>query len=419
MAERRTIGQILMSFGRITEDDVAKALEYQQENGGYFGEALLALGYVSAEELEWGLAAQFDLPYVFPEADSIDPEAACLVSAEWALTHLTLPIMRTADALTVVVDSPLKTDAVDQLQARTDRKIEIALAPAGKIRELIRQVYGIDEADGEGERAATTLEEVFGRALEAGAERFGVSVRGPWAHGWYEERGTVRRVALRGGWANALNEHLTPSPRESVGDAGRATWKAQLDREGVASAVTVDYLAGPAGVEYLLRPERTHASLLARFTPPPPDVKSEVRLLAQSGAARFVVTGKPGSLVARFLPYFPALLFDGSRRSVHLCPPGDSMPDDVFTVALDTSDASWPGALEDVRDFHFDVATAHLTGEPRIWIPKVVGIAGATFAAWPDLGDRRAAQEAGLRWEIHLESPADGHVEWSLRPLRS
>ena len=107
MAERRTIGQILMSFGRITEEDVGRALEYQRESGGYFGEALLAMGFVSQEELEWGLASQFDLPYVFPEADSIDPEAASLVSPEWALAHLTLPILKTQDSLTVVVDSPI------------------------------------------------------------------------------------------------------------------------------------------------------------------------------------------------------------------------------------------------------------------------------------------------------------------------
>ncbi len=69
MAERRTIGQILMSLGKIDEKDVNKALEYQRDNGGYFGEALLGCGFVSADELEWGLASQFDLPYVFPDAD--------------------------------------------------------------------------------------------------------------------------------------------------------------------------------------------------------------------------------------------------------------------------------------------------------------------------------------------------------------
>src|SRR3990170_2924489 len=103
MAERRTIGQILMSFGRLTEADCSRALEYQRDHGGYFGESLLALGLVSQDELEWGLASQFDLPYIFPDADSIDPEAAAMVSPEWALAHLVLPIMKTEEALTVVV----------------------------------------------------------------------------------------------------------------------------------------------------------------------------------------------------------------------------------------------------------------------------------------------------------------------------
>lgn len=62
MVERRTIGQILMGLGKIDEDDVSKALEYHRDNGGYFGAALLGCGFVSAEELEWGLASQFDLP---------------------------------------------------------------------------------------------------------------------------------------------------------------------------------------------------------------------------------------------------------------------------------------------------------------------------------------------------------------------
>ena len=75
MGERRTLGDILVSLGRVTEDDVATALAFQREHGGYFGEALLACGLLTRDELEWGLASQFDLPYVFPDADAIDPRA--------------------------------------------------------------------------------------------------------------------------------------------------------------------------------------------------------------------------------------------------------------------------------------------------------------------------------------------------------
>lgn len=81
MAERRTIGQILMGLGRITEDDCAKALEYQRDNGGYFGEALVGCGFLTAEELEWGLASQFDLPSFRLVRRT---GCSCLISTFWS-----------------------------------------------------------------------------------------------------------------------------------------------------------------------------------------------------------------------------------------------------------------------------------------------------------------------------------------------
>ena len=52
MTERGSIGSILMSAGRITEEDVARALAYQRDHGGFFGEALIACDLVSEGELE-------------------------------------------------------------------------------------------------------------------------------------------------------------------------------------------------------------------------------------------------------------------------------------------------------------------------------------------------------------------------------
>lgn len=418
MTERRTIGQILMSFGRITDDDVGRALEYQQKNGGYFGEALLALGYVSPEELEWGLAAQFDLPYVFPDIESIDPEAASLVSADWALTHLTLPIMRTADTLTVIVDSPIKTDAVDDLQSRTDRRIELALAPATKIRELIHQLYAGEAVQESDMPSVASLEEVFGWALRSGAPAFGISQRGPWAQGWYEDHGSIHRVTLHGRWREALNETLSPPPEEQVrGDEPRA-WKGQLTVDGATCAVHVRHVSSSSGAEYAFSPDPMRARLLERFGPPPAALISEVRMLARSGAARFAVTADPEDVGTEMLPYFPSLLFDETWRSVHLQSPGIEVPDGVFTLVVDGSEPGGGMPLEEIRPFHLDVATVRLTGDPARWGSDVLDVAASAFVWWGD-GDRGGAVQIGLRWGIHLDARNEGLVEWSLRPLRS
>jgi hypothetical protein len=55
---RKKIGAILKEAGHITEDDVQRVLEYQQSQGGFFGQALISLGLVSPEEVEQALASQ-------------------------------------------------------------------------------------------------------------------------------------------------------------------------------------------------------------------------------------------------------------------------------------------------------------------------------------------------------------------------
>jgi hypothetical protein len=262
MTERGTIGSILLSAGRISEEDVGKALAYQRDHGGFFGEALIACGLVSEGELEWGLASQADLPYVFPEAGSVDFAAASLVSPEWALAHLTLPIMRTDDKLTVVVESPIKTKAVDELRSRTELEIELALASPSKIRELIREVYARAAAAEEaGYRAPIDLSGAWDEVLHAASTRFGISVRGQKASVWWDEGGTIRRRPLAGNWEADLEQSLQPSPAGAVGTDTRAAWDGTLSRHGMVTPVEVRVLRDESGREYLFHPRREISKL--------------------------------------------------------------------------------------------------------------------------------------------------------------
>jgi len=420
MAERRTIGQILMSFGRLTEDDCKRALEYQRDHGGYFGEALLALGFVSQDELEWGLASQFDLPYIFPEADSIDPEAASLVSPEWALAHLTLPIMKTDEYLTVVVESPIETDAVDELHKWTDLRIELALASATKIRELIRQVFARGTAAEENERPTPMpLSEAFAEALESTSPRFGISSRGHRSWAWWDDTGTIRRRPLEGLWEAELEQLLEPAPQEEVGGKERAQWNAQVNREGMVTPVEVRYLADESGLEYLFRPVQERSILQDRFPLPSPGIMSEIRMLARSGAARFVVTSNPEELGHEILPHLPLLLLDPSWRSIYINASEQKAAEEAFSLHMPNDPERWASELETLRAFHFDVVTVDLTGNQDAWASTALDVASVAFLLWPAAEDRRPAYDAGIRWELHIERMDGNRLEWTLEPLHN
>lgn len=417
MSERRTIGEILISVGRITEDDVATALEYQRDHGGYFGEALLACGLVTADELEWGLASQFDLPYVFPEADAIDPEAAALVSPEWALAHLTLPIMRTERSLKVVLDSPIKTKPIDELRERTGLEVELALASPATIRELIRRVYARASASDEERRSPVDLTGALDAILGSEAPRFGISVRGTRSYVWWDDRGTVRRRPLAGDWRSELEEVVKPGPAQKTRKTNRTEWEADLYRAGTVLPVDVSYIADESGREYLLRPRRVRSSLEDRFPPPAPGVVSEIRLLARSGTARFIVTTRPPELGHEILPHLPTILFDPSWRSIYVNADDRGAAEEAFSLRVPKDPTTWAKEIEQLRAFHFDVVTVDLTGAEKAWTESALDIASVAFLLWPDADDSRPAYEAGIRWQLRIEREVVDHLEWSLEPL--
>lgn len=415
--DKRTIGQILVEMGRISEDDIKKALEYQRDNGGFFGEALIACGMVNEDELEFGLASQFDLPYVFPEADAIDPEAAAIVTPEWALAHLTLPIMMTDESLTVIVDSPLKTSAVEELRHRSDRTIELALASASKIRELIRQVYARGAVADETRSAPIEIVDALDGVIAVAATRFGISVRGTRAWAWWDDRGTVRRSPLGGAWQSELERMMSPGPGSKTSGKLRTNWDADLNRAGVLLSLSVQYLADESGCEYLFKVRPATSQAKDRFDPPPPGILSEVRLLARSGAARFIVCVRPEAVGHDLLPHLPALMLDPSWRSVYLSATEQPVAAEAFSVTLPRDPDRWDAEFESLQAFHFDVVTVDLSGGERHWAARALDTASVSFLLWSDGDDTRDAYEAGIRWRLNVEETSAGLLEWSLEPL--
>ena len=419
MSQRRTIGDILLGLGRITESDVTKALEYQRHSGGYFGEALVACSVVTEEEIEWGLASQFDLPYVFPRAEEIDYEAASMVSPEWALSNLTLPIMRTADSLTVVVESPIKTKAVDELQDRTHLDIQLALASPSKIRELIREVHArAAAADEEARSLPIGAAEALDLVLAAGVKRFGVSDRAGRAWVWWDDAGAIRRRLLSGDWTGDLGRAFDPSLESMTRGHSRRDWSGELRRGGPPVPVDVSYLGHESGQEFVFHPRAPAVRETVTYSSPPAGIVSEVRLLARSGAARFVVTTHPPELGHDLLPRLPEILLDPSWRAIYvhtrvLRPAAN----ETFSYRLPDDPEKWKAEIDSLRVFQFDVATLDLAGGQRGWMTSALDLASVAFLLWTDAGDPAAAREAGIRWHLHIARRGDQELDWSLEPL--
>ena len=74
----RSIGSIIAETRHLTAEQVEKVLRHQREKGIRFGEAAIALGYASNDDVLFALSQQFHYPYAAEDRRKANPELVAL-----------------------------------------------------------------------------------------------------------------------------------------------------------------------------------------------------------------------------------------------------------------------------------------------------------------------------------------------------
>lgn len=74
----RSIGSIIAETRNLSAEQVEKVLRHQREKGIRFGEAAVALGYASTDDVLFALSQQFHYPYAAEERRKANPELVAL-----------------------------------------------------------------------------------------------------------------------------------------------------------------------------------------------------------------------------------------------------------------------------------------------------------------------------------------------------
>lgn len=74
----RSIGSLIAETRHLSPEQVERVLQYQREKGLRFGEAAVALGYASNDDVMFALAQQFHYPYAPEETRGQNPELVTL-----------------------------------------------------------------------------------------------------------------------------------------------------------------------------------------------------------------------------------------------------------------------------------------------------------------------------------------------------
>ena len=137
IATSRLLGEILVQEGLTTSEVVQRALARAQTNGERIGEALVALGAVTEDDVLRALSLQQDLPYLWREEFPSSVPVLKNVSAKYLRQARVCPISLEGSTLTVASADPLNTLITDELRQVTGLNVKIVISPAVAITEAI------------------------------------------------------------------------------------------------------------------------------------------------------------------------------------------------------------------------------------------------------------------------------------------
>jgi len=154
------LGEILVSEGKISREQLEEALLVQREDTREIGRILLDLGYVGEADLARVLARRLSLKYVEFTHNDVDRRAVGLVDRRVLRRHGAMPLRVENDRLVVAMSDPSDLYAIEDLTILSGYPVTPAVAARSDIQRAFDRVFAVGQV-------AELLEEV---AAEAPAE---------------------------------------------------------------------------------------------------------------------------------------------------------------------------------------------------------------------------------------------------------
>ena len=166
-------GELLVSKGLISREELEKVLNEQSKQGGRLGEILLRLEKLNHEDVTRALAEHLSMEYISlgdtNKIDKIDMDIARMLPESIAKRFCLVAISEDDDKVVVAMADPLNVIAIDTITLKMKRQIKPAISSPREIRRAIEFIYhgsDVEEqqlrnlVEGEGDEEGILAEEI-------------------------------------------------------------------------------------------------------------------------------------------------------------------------------------------------------------------------------------------------------------------
>ena len=144
------LGDVLISEGKINEEQLKTALAEQKVKGKLLGDTLIDLGYVSQDDMIDVLCRHLNVEYINLASTSIDDKAVHLIDEDNARRLKLIPYMfdkNRANAVWVAMADPMDIMAIDDVGIITGMEVIPVLSKLSDIQSVIDKVFGKQKAN--------------------------------------------------------------------------------------------------------------------------------------------------------------------------------------------------------------------------------------------------------------------------------
>jgi type IV pilus assembly protein PilB len=138
-------GELLVSKGLLSEDDILDVLSKQHEQGGRIGELLLRHKMLNDKDVIAALAEHFSMKYIaFDEnsmSDNIDVDVARMLPESIAKRFCLVAVGEEDGSIIVAMADPLNVVAVDTVTLKLKRPVTLAISSPREIQQAIDLIY--------------------------------------------------------------------------------------------------------------------------------------------------------------------------------------------------------------------------------------------------------------------------------------
>ncbi len=148
------LGDRLLSDGAINDEQLRQALERQRQSGGFLGEILVGMGFLTPATLRPYLEDVTGFPFVDISEEEIDPAISSLIPEAIASSKKALPFREKDGKIYIAMADPLNLTTVDEIKAQLDKPVVPCLALTEDIDDAVKRTFDVRQ------KARTLLDKI-------------------------------------------------------------------------------------------------------------------------------------------------------------------------------------------------------------------------------------------------------------------